>query len=100
MKASTIGICLCSAMGLLACGRPFVPVTPNGFVELEKPSAQGYDYRAAHPDGIVTAVRVVRNQPEGDLAFWTRAIENQLRQVKGYRLIEQSTVKNRRRCGR
>jgi hypothetical protein len=70
-------------------------MTPNGFVELERQDSHHYDYRAVHPDGIVSSVRVIRNRPKGDLAFWTRAVENQLREVKGYRLIEQTTVKNR-----
>jgi hypothetical protein len=83
-------LCLCPA----ACGRPFVPHTPSGFVELNEGSG-AYDYRAAHPDGLVTALRVIANEPEGTLAFWSRAVENEVRQGKGYRLIGQTPVTNR-----
>lgn len=93
MKQVTfIGLLLC--LFPLACARPFVPLTPNGFVEL-KERGKAYDYRAAHPDGLVTAVRVVANNPEGTLSFWSRAVENELRQGRGYRLIGQTPVTNR-----
>ena len=78
-----------------ACSRPFNVSTPNGFVELENQDSHGYAYRAAHPDGLVAAVRVIENKPPGDLAFWSRAVENQLRQAKGYRLLQQAPVRNR-----
>jgi len=70
-----------------ACARPFVASTPAGFVELEHQSRSGYDYRATHPDGLVTAVRVIANSPQGSLAFWSRAIENQMRESHGYSLL-------------
>jgi hypothetical protein len=91
---NTILASLLGGFLLAACAKPFAAVTPNGFMELEDSEARGYDYRAAHPDGIVAAVRVIRNKPEGSLTFWSRAIENQLRQVKGYRFIEQVPIKN------
>lgn len=95
MKNSIVLSVLITVSTCVACGRPFVPVTPSGFVELNDQDEKNYDYRAAHPDGIVSSVRVIPNDPKGDLAFWTRAIENQLRQVKGYRLIEQTTITTR-----
>ncbi|MBK8695820.1 MAG: hypothetical protein IPN17_27040 [Deltaproteobacteria bacterium] len=42
--------------------------TPNGFAELEDDSR--YDYRATNADGVVIAVRVMRNEPEASLEFW------------------------------
>lgn len=81
------------ALAPAAC-RPFVPATPPGFVELEGAAEGPYDYRATHPDGVVTAVRVIRNRPRGDLAFWARAVENELRQVKGYRLLRSDALQN------
>ncbi len=82
------------ALAPAAC-RPFVPATPPGFVELDGAAEGPYDYRATHPDGVVPAVRVIRNRPEGDLTFWARAVENELRQAKGYRLLRSEAIQNR-----
>jgi len=75
-----------------ACARPFVAKTPTGFVELERQNTAGYDYRATHPDGLVTSVRVVANEPRGSLSFWSRAIENQMRETHGYSLLGRRTA--------
>lgn len=78
------------------CARPFTVQTPNGFVEVED-KEQGkelFDYRAAHPDGIVTAVKVLRHDPRGDLAFWSRAIQNEMRNFRGYALLEKRPVRS------
>jgi len=75
-----------------ACARPFVASTPVGFVELEHQSREGFDYRSTQPDGLVTAVRVIANEPQGTLAFWSRAIQNQLRETRGYSLLAKRAV--------
>lgn len=83
-------ICLFTA----ACGSPFKATTPPGFVEVENHGYDDrYDYRATTADGLVIAVRAVDNEDGGTLEFWTRAIENQLRQQGGYALIEKVDVK-------
>jgi hypothetical protein len=53
-----------------------------------------YDYRATTADGLVIGVREVEHDPKGDLDFWVRAIENELRSRGGYALIESKPMKN------
>ena len=55
--------------------------TPNGFAELEDDDR--YDYRATNADGVVIAVRVVRNEPRASLEFWGRVVDERLRR-QGY----------------
>ncbi len=55
--------------------------TPSGFAELEDDSR--YDYRATNADGVVIAVRVMRNEPEANLEFWGRVIDERLHR-QGY----------------
>ncbi|MCA9600326.1 MAG: serine/threonine protein kinase [Myxococcales bacterium] len=75
------------------CGNSFVAATPPGFVEL--PDQERYDYRATTADGLVIAVREIDNDPKGTLDFWTRAIENRMRQRGGYALLSQADVKTK-----
>ncbi|MBN2195483.1 MAG: serine/threonine protein kinase [Polyangiaceae bacterium] len=77
-----------------ACGRPFAPATPSGFVELDEPRSSTYDYRATTADGVVVSIRVVKHRPRGELVFWERAIENQLRDQGGYSLLDKRDVQN------
>jgi hypothetical protein len=81
------------ALALLACGRGFEPATPGNFVELEEEESK-YDYRAISADGLVLAVREIDHDPKGDLAFWVRAVENQMRRLGGYALIDQKDAKS------
>lgn len=78
-------------VGASACAVSIV--TPRGFVELDDQAE--YDYRATSADGLVIGVRELDNEPEGELAFWTRAIENQLRRQGGYALLETRDVQSR-----
>lgn len=64
--------------------------TPPGFVEVE---GKPYDYRAASADGLVIGVRAIEHEPQGDLAFWVRAMENELRLGRGYALLDTRDVK-------
>ena len=75
----------------MACGPGFKTETPTGFVAL-KDQEPRYDYRATTPDGLVMAVRVIDNDPSGDDAFWTGAIELRLRALGGYALLEKRAV--------
>jgi hypothetical protein len=77
------------ALGSFACTPTFV--TPKGFVELDEHGT--YDQRATTPDGLVLAGREIENDPEGDLAFWSRAVENQMRLRGGYALLGKRKVK-------
>jgi hypothetical protein len=79
------------ALALSACGASFQAKTPPGFVELDEEDS-AYEYRAITADGLVLAVREIDHEPKGELAFWTRAIENQMRQRGGYALIDSRDV--------
>jgi hypothetical protein len=86
---------LFAALGLVlstAC-TSFTAATPRGFVELD--DQERYDYRATSADGIVVGVRELDNDPKGELEFWARAIENQLRGRGGYALLETREVKSK-----
>lgn len=78
---------------LPACGHHFDAATPAGFVELEHQDR--YDYRATSADGLVIGVRELKNDPRGELAFWSRAVENQLRMRGGYALLDTRDVKSK-----
>ena len=80
---------LCAA----GCGHSFKAATPAGFVELEDQEA--YDYRATTADGLVIAVREIDHEPKGQVDFWTRAIENRMRQRGGYAMIGTRDVKTK-----
>jgi hypothetical protein len=78
-------------LGATACGNSFQAATPPGFVELEDQT--NYDYRATNADGLVIAVREIDHDPKGTVDFWTRAIENRMRQRGGYALLGSKDVK-------
>jgi hypothetical protein len=83
-------------VGVLAmgCGRPFQVKTAPGFIELESQAGEGYRYRATTPDGVVLGVRVIEDEERGDLPFWVRSVTLQLRDIKGYALLETSDAKS------
>jgi hypothetical protein len=87
----TIIATIVSLAALAACGPSFHHPTPKEFVELE--DQRRYDYRAVSADGMVLAVRELEHEPEGDLAFWSKAIENQMRKRAGYALLSVKDVK-------
>jgi len=89
LLAAALGACLLGT----GCGPSFVASTPAGFVELED-DYDAYDYRATTADGLVLAVREIENDPKGPIDFWTRAIENRMRQRGGYALLETLDVKS------
>ncbi len=67
------------------CGRGFTITTPSGFAELE--DQDHYGYRATDAQGVVLAVRREKNEPYGDLSFWSGAVDAQLRR-KGYKALK------------
>ena len=79
--------------GLLlgGCGTSFEAATPPGFVELDEADS-AYAYRAMTADGLVIAVREIEHEPQGELSFWARAIENRLRQRGGYALLDTRSI--------
>ena len=84
---------LLGALLALATGCTPTFSAPPGFVELDP--AGSHDFRAVTADGLVIAGREIDNDPGGDLAFWTRAVEHQMRFRGGYALLEKRPVKNR-----
>lgn len=88
-----------AALGLFAsvtisgCASGFTAQTPPGFLELEEPGR--YDYRATTADGLVIGARELDNPGHGELAFWSRAVENQLRTSGGYALLETRKVRSK-----
>lgn len=81
------------ALALSGCGSSFAAATPPGFVELD--DQETYDYRATSADGLVLAVREIDHEPKGEVGFWTRAIENRMRQRGGYALLGTHDVKSK-----
>jgi hypothetical protein len=91
LAALVVMAALCVGCG----GRPFEPATPDGFVDLGDIYGDN-EYRAATADGAVIGIRAYKNEPKGETAFWAKAIENRMREVGGYALLEKRTdVKNR-----
>lgn len=80
-----------SAACLGGCGHPFEVATPTGFVDLSD-SYDSNEYRATTADGVVLGVRAFDNEPRGELAFWSQAIENRIRDLGGYTLAKKSPV--------
>lgn len=80
------------AAGLLAgCTHDFTIDTPDGFAPLD--DQQTYDYRATDAEGVVLGVREKANDPRGDLAFWSGALDAHLRR-QGYRAVDAKSVQS------
>ena len=82
---------LLAALATAGCGHPFVPFTPTGFVDLGDRYPHG-EYRATTADGVVIGVRAWDNDPKGNLAFWSRALELRMREMGGYAMIDKRPV--------
>jgi hypothetical protein len=80
------------AAALGACGANFSNKTPKGFVELEDQEDRGYAYRAVTADGLVIAIRERDHKPKGELEFWSKAVENQMRRQAGYAFLDSKPV--------
>ncbi len=94
LKRRVAGILFAALFLCLAPGcQPFVYKTPGGFVEL--PHQHEYDYRAVNAEGVVLAVRAIRHEPKGDLGFWARSVEKEVRLLGGYALVDSRPVTTR-----
>ena len=82
------------ALSLSACSRHFVPATPPGFVDMGDAYPDG-EYRATTADGVVIGICNVDNEPKGEMGFWAKALENRMREVGGYALLDKHPVTNR-----
>jgi hypothetical protein len=78
-----------------SCAPHFEIFTAKDFGVLEE--SYPYDHRATTPDGVVIGVRELKYKKEqGDLEFWTKAVENQLRLDSGYALLETKDVSTKK----
>jgi hypothetical protein len=91
MKRIVSLILACAALGALGGCTNAAIVTPAGFAELG--SSGDYDYRAADARGVAIAVRRESNDPSGDLAFWSGALDAHLRRA-GYVPIDATKVES------
>jgi hypothetical protein len=64
-----------------ACGPRVTVQTPPGFAV--RKDQEECVYRAATADGVAFAVRAEKNEPHGNLDFWSKTLDNQLRRI-GY----------------
>jgi hypothetical protein len=62
---------------------------PEGFLELESP---GGEIRAVTPEDARLWVREHDDADQGSLEFWTKALEHDLVQRRGYKLVEAFAV--------
>jgi hypothetical protein len=85
-----IGLLVGALLALGGCARGIELATPDGFAELEQGD---YDYRATSAEGVVIAVRREPNRPKASLAFWSAAIDYELR-GRGYSAIASQDVKS------
>ncbi|NUP10784.1 MAG: hypothetical protein HOW73_32470 [Polyangiaceae bacterium] len=75
---------------LAACTHAPPLEAPEGFAELE--AGDTYDYRATSASGVVIAVRSEDNEMNGNLEFWTAALDYRLRK-SGYAAVEEKPEK-------
>jgi hypothetical protein len=62
--------------------------TPSGFAAH---ADDGYDYHANDGEGVVLAVRTEKNDPRGDLEFWSSTLDVRLRK-HGYAALARHDV--------
>lgn len=89
MMSRVIGLLV--ALMAAGCGSSFFLPAPPGFVELED-QEPAYDYRATSADGVVIGVREIDHEPKGDMSFWQQAVQNRLRTMAGYALLDTREV--------
>lgn len=92
MRATTcfLGILVLS---LVACGNSFRVRSTAGLTEFEDEPGGEYDYRATTADVVVLGVREIDNDPQGNLDFWTQAVRNRVRDLGGYELVRETSVR-------
>jgi hypothetical protein len=67
---------------------------PEGYVELDSPPSP-YAFQAVSPEDNRFAVRVVDNEGDGSLAFWVKAVRNQLERNRGYGFVSSGDLTTR-----
>jgi len=85
---------LCAVLCASASCVHFKITTPPSFAELPY-QAPRFDYRAVTAYGVAISVRVVSNEGNGTLDFWTEAVDRSLRRSGPYRpdgMLDANTV--------
>jgi hypothetical protein len=73
----------------LGCSRGPQLSTPDDFAELER--GENHAFRATNASGVVLGVRSEKNDPRGNLDFWSQALDHKL-QKGGYKKTGASAV--------
>ena len=63
---------------------------PAGYVKVD--AQRDYKLRGVSAEGSVFALRVENNPDNGELAFWDKALQRQLVELRGYELVQRSDV--------
>ena len=65
---------------------------PDGFAEIKKTRAfkKGELYKAISPEGMLFRIRIEKNYPEMDLAFWSDTLKTHLIK-EGYTILDNET---------
>ncbi len=72
----------------LATGCALHMDAPQSYLKLET-AVWPYEYQAVSSDDCRLTARKVPNPEKGGLEFWSKAIQNQMIQAKGYTLVSQ-----------
>ncbi len=65
--------------------------TPAHFAQLRDPGR--FEYRAMSSDEVTIALKKRKNEPSGDLEFWTRVIKEKIPLIYGYTYIGEQNVR-------
>jgi hypothetical protein len=83
---------------LASCALPLRPDgCPDGFAPIDRES---YDWRVMSSQGVVVARRTFPNDPESSLDFWSKVLEKDLQESRGYVLEGSSSVQGVLGAGR
>lgn len=74
---------------LTGCTRDPAIATPDDFAELD--GGAHHAYRATNASGVVVGVRSEKNDPKGNLDFWSQALANKL-EKGGYKKVGSDLV--------
>lgn len=99
-----LGLLMLLAVATTGCDTAFTPQTPKGFVAFDtgyddhwwqsRQSDSEYDYRATTADGVFLAVRRFKNDPKGDIGYWSEAIAQRLAAYGSYTVVASHDIRN------
>lgn len=82
------------SLPLLAAGcMPRSMQVPEQFVPVPEHRLGDFTQRAVSADGVIVGLQVRPNPPQGTLAFWSQATQNELA-GRGYKLVKAEDVKS------